>query len=491
MINFFLSIGAWAQSTTPCYIDAFERGMRASGRMGESASVEIELGMNPKIMALLTSDDGTVAPLLEDLALPAWLAKKHPGKSAAEIPWDSLDFPEKLEIMIYVGKEKPERFRKVHGMRIREVVELTFTQPTSFLGKTYPPGTYDFGTSSFLGQVDYRSPDDAIRFTGVEIHFRETATPGQASQDANTFLKALELEPRPQHVHMVAPRALSSDPARKTIQVAQVTDFYRRANLATDMLSIVENRKSLDGVWGDPNFYQSLERADLSTLVRDFFEKAGQPNGAITEKRAQVGIRWGNRFYDEPGLWGIEYRAVPTNADPKRMAEILDGIHGSMKDPAFGLPEPTIETWLRNQPGWDANPLLAPQMVEFAVSESHFNHRGIALVDLAKSSPPKIRDLAQTVTHEWARKLAAGGTDMAKTHPEVRMLLFDWSKDPLVASVPGLAQKIEERQLYALRKLSRNTTQNGADVVNTVRQFLVDSELYERTLKSVGIPPKP
>jgi hypothetical protein len=87
---------------------------------------------------------------------------------------------------------------------------------------------------------------------------------------------------------------------------------------------------------------------------------------------------------------------------------------------------------------------------------------------------------------EGAAALAAKDKilDAMTGRKEVKMLLFDWSNDPLVFENPALTEKIIAEQLRALDRILTTPEPNVNDIMS---DFLVDSGLYAEVMRSLGV----
>ena len=73
----------------------------------------------------------------------------------------------------------------------------------------------------------------------------------------------------------------------------------------------------------------------------------------------------------------------------------------------------------------------------------------------------------------------------SENHTELKMLIHDWTKDPLVFKNPKLIKKITVEQIRAIRRIREIERMNQREINEVMHDFLVDSGLYETFVHSV------
>ncbi|MFM8314678.1 MAG: hypothetical protein ACKOA8_10365, partial [Deltaproteobacteria bacterium] len=130
--------------------------LRSLSQPTQDSSVELEISNSDPILELLTTTDGTLAPLLppkhptlpNGYALLPELERSFKDWSYEEIAqerWDHLTPEQKRHFLKWITLRKTTDFfkdQKMPGIKIKDKAYLTFTKPTEFLGKTYEPGTH-------------------------------------------------------------------------------------------------------------------------------------------------------------------------------------------------------------------------------------------------------------------------------------------------------------------------------------------------------------
>ena len=84
------------------------------------------------------------------------------------------------------------------------------------------------------------------------------------------------------------------------------------------------------------------------------------------------------------------------------------------------------------------------------------------------------------------RRVEEWGT-AARPNLEIYLLTHDWSLDPLFFGDAPAIRRIYDSQVRALEGLRRVT--NETELGQLMRTFAIESRLYERTLRSVGVEP--
>ena len=471
VLAFALALGALAAPVHAAPATSCARAYLQLTQVTQDAAVELEMEMSFALMKLLTTPDGTVGPVLQGLSPPDFLVKLA-GPSfpdPAKFPWRALTHQQKLDLLNYQGKHRPMGFfenRRVFGLKVKDEIELQFSQPTEFLGKTYPAGTHRVNVAQHLGKVEYMGADDIEDLRGLELHFRSGQGAGRASRDARTLQKGIFADETHQHVHIVARLPLTQLAADPTTQAAAMGDYYRRVNLFAEIAGMLDGyfpkRIAKDGV----EFFDGLGRQNLQGVTDYFFQVAQGKFPAIRDdyKMAWVGMR-GADVYDRPGLWGLEYRIVNAEGDEAAVQHTLDAIQWAMETNNYGLKPGTMERWADYFLPNGGNPAAA---VANAWYHNNLQPRNLW---------PHVPEMITRGTTPRSRRAVE---DALAKKRVVQMLLFDWSRDSLFFDDTKALKKILLHQARAIDQLG-----NGARVEDVMREFLWKSGIAERVADSV------
>ncbi len=475
------------------FLQSKSRSTSASGTaiVNRDTSVEIEIHAHPAILNLLTTPDGTVGGLLGDMPPPENFAALYGGRAPTDVPWDPLADWRKRLLLQHVARNKPTSFdenRAVPRVSMKKEVALDFARETTFLGTVYPPGRHRVDVARVFRELEYMSADSVNNVSGLELHFRDNRSAGKVSNDAWTFLDGLGVPRTHQHVHVVAPipvEALERDPNG---QAAAMGDFYRRANLLAEMTDIVDEGGAIAmNVKGGRTFF-GYARPDMVWGVTQYFKRLGTSRGSwplgAEYKHGWVGF-WGSDKYDEPGLYGLEYRSIRRYSNETNYREILDRLQRSMMSGDYGVPKEKIKRWLAKG-GTEAN---APD----AVSASWYNQDWPGL--LAGAGPDVKKALEGDGSRLQKRLPIRRLMEQSERHAELKMLVHDWSNDPLVFEDGAFQKRIIAQQARALRRFrslrapSRRPEAKYDPINVIVSDFLVDSGLYDAVWRSIGPGP--
>jgi|CXWL01.1.fsa_nt_gi hypothetical protein len=442
---------------------------RAQAPPRRDSSVEIEVDTYPQILKLLTTADGTVGGLLGDLAPPE-------GSPARDVAWDSLSPGVQLDLLKFVSAHKTTTFfddRRITHMHVKKKAVLKFVKETTFLGKTYPPGRHLVDISRALRDiVEYRGADEVNTVTGVELHFRDDQSAGAVSNDARRLLEGIGVPITHQHVHIVAPLPIEALEREPDVQAAAMGDFYRRVNLLAEMTTIIDDGASVDmNVSGKITYFGYAKPWTISGVTEYFENAALRRYWPIqdTFKIAWVGFR-GSDKYDQPGLYGFEYRAISAGANETDYRDILDRIQQSMLRDDYGIAKDRIRQW------------LAGRTASNAVTDAWYNQDWSVLVRNAKPEAKEALGLTgifNRILWEVGIKKTFGWDQ--DSHTELKMLMHDWSKDPLTFQDEAFQRKIADQQLRALARYRK-----GESVNALISDFLLDSGLYAAVSRSIG-----
>ncbi|MEK6704467.1 MAG: hypothetical protein AABZ06_01635 [Bdellovibrionota bacterium] len=445
------------------------------------SSVELELDTTSNVLKLLTTNNGKVGGLIRyTKELPPWFIKwaKENYPSVGEpskLAWDTLSDKIKIKLLKSLSAKRKQDFfldREILGLVVRPKVKLKFNKPTVFLGRTYKPGEHLVDISAVMERtVEYRGATEVESVSGIELHFRDSQTSGRISNDAWTLLEGLGIPRNHQHVHIVAPipkEALKQDP---TVQPALMADFFRRSNLAAEMVDIVQDDgRIMTTEIGEVTYFDSMTPVRIDEAVRYFYYVATGRNSKIGDslKLGWVGLR-GSDTYDYSDLWGIEVRSIGSTSDPKTYRNLLDALQFRMNTQSYGVSREQMLQWLERQ---EIQEIQEIKEFPYLLAKAWYNQEWS---NLFQSAPEKIK----AKLSESAKKRII---KWSEDHQELKMLVFDWLNDPIIFNNPELKAKIISEQSKAIDLLLK-----GNDINDLVSDFLVESGLYGQVLKSVGV----
>ena len=461
-----------------CIIDA----AREISRPKFDSSVELELDASAPVIRILTTTDGTLQPLFSDLRkVPVkWrriLEAENP-RNPLSMKWD--DLPEEAHrdlIEASIAGQNYWENRVIEGLTVRTKLKVHFFNDTEFLGQHYKRGYHEIDPSEFLQpKVEMRSEGDSKAFGGVEMHFRVRRSAGSTSVDAWKFKRLLRLPRGHQHVHMVAkiPKALS-----EPLGPRRIADFYRRVNLLAEFETILGRgaiRENIKRDGGTTVIYFDHLRRDILSGVETHLEAAKAGNARPVKddyKFAWVGFRWEDT-YDKPGLWGFEYRAIGGDEKPERMKAVLDTIQYAMVNEDYGISSSAFTSWHRSHSDTPIASLwYDAQRSTGAVGDSPHT---LSVSDSIEQAPTHLRSAI--------RSLGTGKlVDLIRENEALKMLIFDWSNDPLFYKSPRALEAIEEAQKAALTSL-RGQNITSEDVMI---EFVRTSGIQEAVARSLGL----
>jgi hypothetical protein len=435
------------------------------------------------VHAMLTTEDGTLAPFLEETPAPEWfeewIKSAHPhARSHSDILWDEIPITIKkrlIEDLAAIRKQDYFQDRLIHGLYTKKKIKVRFAKPVEFLGATYAAGNYTLDVSKMLmSKVEFISKPAMKDFDGVEIHFRGNQSAGAMSNDAWTLLDGAGIKRPHQHVHIVAAldlESLEADP----IEIAAISEFYRRSNLATEMYSIMREggarirKNEAEGIM----YFNSLTPENLELVVQYFESLADGHDASIGSslKQAYVGLR-GSDSYDQEGLWGLEVRAIGANDDPKKVKTLLDALQHQMDQPSYGVSKERLTNWLKNQP--------EGTHLSSSMKTAYYNQDWNTL----KAELPG--HLKIQFDGFWGKIHQRSMGFQVEENRALKMFVYDWSKDPLFHGNPEALAKIEKAQLEALKDFKKSKSKSPYHL-DTIKNFLQNSGIYDAVNASIGI----
>lgn len=448
----------------------------------------------PDAIAMFTTTDGTVGPVLGKAAAPSFVQKIAQAKNVApqRVAWDDLTPPQQREVLRLGAEARNASDGRslfedpnIPGLKVRDRLKVRFTKETVFLGQTYPPGEHWIDAAAlFAGRLHYASPGSAAQMHHVEVHLQFGAgskelppmTAGQVSEATDILFEGLGLGRPAPHAHVVGALPVARLRADFTAGLALV-EKHRHVNLASELIAVIEHGGELKPKEEKSGglLWDSLRPDDLiesTEWVRDI--RRGGSTAFGKRKPTFVRLRGPETYKSPEPLVGFEVRFLPTEGDPRLNRAFLDRTQAALGKENFGVDPKRLEAWMAKL-GFKAEDFQRnPQLI----GGHWYNHPWEVI---SKQAPPELRAFANPSPLNpllWgsARKLRK----LTESHEEVKMLFYDWSTDFLVFDQPELAVKIRSEQVTALKKL-----RSGQDPWVVMQHFLRESGLYERVLSTL------
>ena len=425
------------------------------------------------VMRLLTTTNGRLSGLIGDTVLPNELRARlseFGGKLGdiswdQDIAWDQIAPRTQHALIAFMTQGRNTAFfvdRRIRGLELRTQVPVRWDRETTFLGRSYAANTdYWIDISPIVRgrDVEHGTPDQFRLAPRFEVHFRSgVLSAGALPLEVWTLLRGMGVTIPGAHVHVVAPVP------KLGTRLAQFryVDFFRRLNLAAEMISVVEKGFAIHRVEasdGSAVEWDVLSRPLLERLIGDMrkFGRTGEQPAGDPYKFAFVGFHFPKKYDGDTPLVGFQFRSVD-----RRWSAVFSG-----------LLDATQEALLSGRLGvsrWDAEKYL-----------SRFSHE---------------LPLERIVSAQWYRPPVVIGPGPTEELPppqiqahvlknyEVHMITHDWSGDILFQS-PEDQRRIADARLAALGQLSAGMA--PAHVSRVVRRFLLDSGIYARVMTSVGV----
>lgn len=458
-----------------CVLESVRRLVKAD----KESAVELEMPISAKVIKLLTSRDGTIAALFQRGELDSADARRLVSKYRNILrrgKWDDLSPEKQIELIADITKMRDQRYEKnrtIFGLVPRKTVELTFAKPTTFMGVKYGKGTHTISIEGALkGPVEYRSPEDFIKFQGVELHFRRLGLPSEVSEDARTLQMGLDVPVTHQHVHALADLRVQQLKANPRLEVGLHGDHFRRANLAAELVYLIEREEVLfNHSVGRTKYFAALTKENLAGVTSYFQSVAdGKPKRIGDQfKLGWIGFR-GSDKYDAPGLFGYEFRAIQEGSTTKVEGALMDAVRDGMTTGETGLSKDVYQAWLKEQP--------KNAKIEDLVASNLYNRPWDKVHESAS------KQVAEIYSADDFKTLVQQVTPTGTEHLELKMLFHDWSKDPILYGQPKLSEKILNYQIRAVKELRRNSKRPVDEIVSDFAKY---SGLYDEVLKSVGV----
>ncbi|MGE3974131.1 MAG: hypothetical protein AB7F59_06355 [Bdellovibrionales bacterium] len=440
-----------------------------------SAAAELEIKVSPQFWSMTTTPDGTVGSFAYGAkTIPSayieWVHKtKGTSYSMWSVQWDEV--PPEIKKLLVAQVAKTVDFwhiRRIPNLLLKKKIEVTFNEPTLLMGQLYEKGTHTIDTSNFLtSYIELANVRDKRDFQKVELHFRSNDSAGKLLETTWTF-EENKIGPRTYlHVHVVAPipkKALSEHSLPESLAR---TEHFRLTNLVAELYYITRfvPIKSEYGFYGMT--FDSLNPQRLLNAFLFFYHR-GNPKKIIKDKKeAWVSLR--ADAYDTPGVYGYEFRAISGNDSLSALKSLLDRIHTDMVtgDVAFS----TSNLW-----NWYQHQTENLQRDMFEVVENTWYRKPFK--QLYQELHPGLKPHLSFITR---RKFEFYGW---KTE-SIKMLLYDWTSDPLFWNDSAAQTRILQSQQRALTRLKTEY-----NYLRVIADFAKESGLWERVTGSFGMQPR-
>jgi hypothetical protein len=256
-------------------------------------------------------------------------------------------------------------------------------------------------------------------------------------------------------------------------------DFVRRAELYSQFMTVMETHVDLSenrGSHGMINFAPMADPWELRGIGEAFLAKARGGKLRMNEKN-YVGVR-GENFYDQPGLWGLEQRALHGRLSDGEAAVLADALERAGNSENFGFPDNRIARWIDVINRHSELPLGERQLL----GEASWLYPDYARPVSTAHLTPKERELWGQLV-EKSNVLKRSGRPRIDTNNLTKLIMHNWSWDPIWATA-GADQiaRIQHARYIAMRKLMREEP-----IQEVTREFLLDTGLLKAMGESLGI----
>ncbi len=451
------------------------------------AAVELEMGVSQAVLRILTTSDGLVGGLFPEGDLPGfytqWSKQNYPRVEPAKVDWDLLDEDLQMRLLVEVSRRKKTDFfedRVVPNVKVRDIIHVQFDQTTDFLGQQYQRGEYDVDVSRFFRRVEYISPASVANFSGVELHLRSSEMDaGDLVHSAWNFQAGIGAPKTHLHEHVVEPlpiEALEKAPEETSLVM---TEHYRRINLLAEFVSVLKlrrisaNKRFSWSRLSTLHFFDSINPNFLSGIYRYFAGEWKYKKLGDLFKMGWVGFR-GSDAYDQPNLYGYEYRSISDSSSLPLRKKILSNLQKGMRSQEYGLSSPSMLDWVRSK---GVN--IRDENAVSALWESTWYKQ--SYTTLLKRLPAYLRPILGGPVRSFLKVASLRFSWMG--NEATKMLLYDWSTDPLFHADPIAQKKLIEEQQRALNRYFKN-----GEALNVVlKDFVWSSGLLERVAQTFGL----
>lgn len=453
-------------------------------------AVEFETDLRAAHLEAMTTVDGTCGPVIKVGGRHTDAVRQRAtelGVPPSAVPWDSLSGDEKLALL-----------------NAQQSGESAFFRSRKLPGLVFRPGygVDDQGRTFLESKPEYGSPTDVGAISGLEYHTRR---PGYASQLADDSFD-LEVETfggeKPSSSHQHIPFWLGSDVMKNNpIARAQLVDYYRRINVLAELwASVYEGYSAHQVSHGMATYFDFASAQSMQTLDKHLRAVTSGSYGKMDQselKLAMVGARTGDLLdgITNPDAWldfELRNQGGFENADPEFRRAYTDAIQKAALSRSFGISNTQFMAWFE---AMTAGQPMTASVTTTLVARQHYNRPGLlaqvspelAASDEYLAAEPYLKDLN---LNDYAQR----NKDYPHEDYRLRMLVHDWSHDPVFASDPEGPARVLEAQKRALAKLAgykpstRSTKGAGAGhIQQVVVEFIRESGLIIDFELSVGV----
>jgi hypothetical protein len=456
---------------------------------GHQTAVEFETDLRAAHLEAMTTADGTCGPVIAVGRKTTEAVRQRAtalGVEPRAVPWDDLSGAEKLELLNVQRQGDFFSDRKLPGLVFRPGY-----------------GVDDQGRTFLESRPEYGGPSDVGSISGLEYHTRRE---GFASQLADESFN-LEVETfggdKPSSSHQHIPFWLGTDVLKSNpVARAQLVDYYRRINLLAELWASVYEGYSAHRIsQGSVTYFDFASAQSMTTLDKHLHAVTTGRWGKMdksTLKLAMVGARTGDLLdgLAEPDRWldfELRNQGGFEHADPEFRRAYTDAIQKAALARSFGISNTQFMAWFE---AMTAGKPMSTDVTGGLIARQHYNRPGL----LAQMHP----ELAASPEYAAAKPYLVdlNSNDYAQRHQDyphedyrLRMLVHDWSTDPVFANDPDGPARVLEAQKRALAKLAglkphtrAAQGEHGAGhIQHVVVEFIRESGLVIDFELSVGI----
>ncbi len=501
-----LALHSWlslAKLSDACPVYFKNLAKLASADVVNETAVELEVSTYGLYLDLLDTVDGTLKPLFGEQFKPSDLAdldgsinfEKFNNKLPSHIQFNDLSRQEKVVFLKMAAtrakKEGQEFFndRTFHGLKTKDFWTISSAQPIELFGVTYPAGTHSIDLRQVLRKVEHGNHYMSGDF--IELHLRTKQRAGDLILDTWKFQDINKMPLTFMHSHQ---------PARLPIELAKQNPeefaertaiFVASTNYLAEFITIMERNNGIGPAnkKGTVTFFDNLSHENLGYLANDLnsYIRTDTPSKSLERsyRMAYVGYR-GPGTYDDISLHGLEFRSISRESNDyvKIYENAANAIQAKFKNGQYEL---SIERWKkwketvypnlsyadRAKSTWydqDINTLVnnIPPLLLASIPKQEITSWWQKFLIYIKLRTADDFNITNTLTKKVIKR--------NKTSQEIKMLLYDWSKHPLIFDQPELIQKILVAQKNAITKIATGSTEPNHEIV---RRFLTNSGIYE------------
>jgi hypothetical protein len=438
------------------YVESLLSGARYRFLIGHNdTAVETEARMTNGVLAALTTEDGTIGPILREGGRPGpeFLEGLARGRPIASIPLDELSPAQKYQLL-KSQSEGRDFFvdRRIPGVIFRNGVGVS---------------------GGLQKKVEYLGPASVDKVTGIEYHVREPGPASHTLKDAMIARRELGTEALSRHQHVPA-KIPASILKGDDVDRFRLVDFYRRTNVTAELKAILEGRSIRPNINGDIIYFDFLKGDGLADMNTHFSDIATTGHSGLDSedlKMGAVGFRTGDT-YGDPRMFGFEIRSI----NPKRTEQwgtFANAVQKGVLTGSYGIPRAAAGEWHERHVG--SGPRTLDRQNE-VLARLHYN-RGVdnLLADAHATLRPLLTPQVTHVLDEYGEK-----------NYGVKMLVHDWSDDPALGGDTAAQAQVLAAQQHALRALGAGPV-DAQGLKSVIHTFVSDSGLYKAFGRSIGM----